>query len=145
MNNDDTNLKQPVVDAQAAQGAGMTDEEILDNMSDDEMIDLFIKGLMIEKGIATSGGQLEQDVFDDLKGRLMEQIDRSLVAELPDDKLTELDEMAKRDGKIAPEVVAQMVQDAGLDVSEIMGVTMERFREIYLGDGAQDAVLDGVE
>ena len=37
-------------------------------------------------------------------------------------------------GQIDPEVIAKMVQEANIDVEEVTGITMARFRDIYLGN-----------
>lgn len=109
-------------------------DDIKVNLTDEESINLFIEGLMEEKGVANTSDELKGDIFTDLKTRLLEEIDRSLVAELPEDKLDELAKMAASDGKIAPEVVADMVKEAGLNTEEIVGTTMAKFRELYLGN-----------
>jgi len=111
----------------------------LDNLTDEETIDLFIRGIMQEKGVDFPNEEIEQDAANDLKTKLLEQIDRSLIAELPDDKLEQLNAMAAQDGQLNPDTVAQMIEDAHLDVAEITGITMERFREIYLGQAAEGA------
>lgn len=117
----------------------ISDEE-LDNLSNDEVIDLFIRGIMEEKGVKASSPEVEKDIYEDLRTQLLAQIDRSLIAELPNDKLEELNKIALEQGQIDPTLIANMVADANLDVAEITGVTMQRFREIYLGQ-----TPDGVE
>lgn len=108
----------------------MNDENI--NLTDEQSINLFIEGLMEEKGVNATSEELKKDIFTDLKTRLLEEIDRSLVAELPEDKLDELAKMAAKDGKIAPEVVGKMVEEANLNTEEIVGKTMAKFRDLYL-------------
>ena len=110
-----------------------TDQDNIDNLSDDEVIDYFVRGIMQEKGVDAPTPEIKQDVFENLKADLLEQIDRSLIAELPDNKLDELNNMATQDGKIDPAIVAKMIEEANLNVSEITGATMARFRDIYLG------------
>ena len=110
-----------------------TDQDNIDNLSDDEVIDYFVRGIMQEKGIDAPTPEIEQDVIENLKADLLEQIDRSLIAELPDNKLDELNNMATKNGKIDPAVVAKMIEEANLNVSEITGATMAHFRDIYLG------------
>ncbi|MBQ2660514.1 hypothetical protein IJF93_00320 [Candidatus Saccharibacteria bacterium] len=114
--------------------SNLSEDEMLANLTNEETIDLFIRGIMQEKGIDSSKEAMYQDIYNDLKASLLEQIDRSLVSELPEDKLEELGKMAAENGQIAPDVIAQMIIDAGLDASEITGATMARFREIYLGE-----------
>lgn len=110
-----------------------TDDE-LNNLTNDEAIDLFIRGIMEEKGVKTPTDEIAKDIFEGLRNSLLEQIDRSLIAELPDDKLEELNRMASQNGQIDPEVIAKMVQEANIDVEEVTGITMARFRDIYLGN-----------
>ena len=111
---------------------GKDDE--LNNLTSDETIDLFIRGIMEEKGVKTPTDEIAKDIFENLRNSLLEQIDRSLIAELPDDKLEELNRMASQNGQIDPEVIAKMVQEANIDVEEVTGITMARFRDIYLGN-----------
>ncbi len=106
----------------------------LNNLTNDETIDLFIRGIMEEKGVKTPTDEIAKDIFENLRNSLLEQIDRSLIAELPDDKLEELNRMASQNGQIDPEVIAKMVQEANIDVEEVTGITMARFRDIYLGN-----------
>ncbi len=110
------------------------------NLTDEQAISLFIEGLMEEKGVAVGSDELQKDIFNDLKTRLMEEIDRSLISELPDEKLEELQKMTENGGKIEPEVIAKMIEEANLNVEEITAGTMAKFRELYLGvkeDGAE--------
>ena len=120
-------------------------DDALVNLTDEESINLFIEGLMDEKGINATSEELKKDIFLDLKTRLLEEIDRSLVAELPEDKLDELAKMAAKDGKVAPEVVAKMIEEANLNIEEITGVTMAKFRDLYLGSEENSAVENGAE
>ena len=108
-------------------------KELLASLTDEESINLFIEGLMEKKGIDSTSEELKHDIFMDLKTRLMEEIDRSLVAELPDEKLEELSAKAEKDGKLDPEEVANAINEANLNVEEIVGGTMAKFMDIYLG------------
>ena len=118
-----------------------TDEgdAILNDLSDDETIDLFIEGIMEEKGINAPTEEIRQSIKNNLKNQLLTQIDRSLIAELPDDKLEELNRIAAANGQIDPNLIAQMIEESNLDVTDIVGTTMVRFRELYLGDKLSEA------
>lgn len=107
------------------------------NLTADETMNLFIEGIMDEKGVDAPTPEIRQQIFDDLKSRLLTEIDRSLVGELPDAKLDKLTEMANANGgQLDPNAVAQAISDAGIDVTEVTGITMQRFRELYLnGEG----------
>ena len=106
------------------------------NLTDDESINLFIEGIMEEKGLDDQSEEMREDIFADLKTRLLEEIDRSLVASLPDEKLDELSKVVAKDGQIAPEKVADAVTEAGIDVEEVTAGTMAKFRELYLNEEA---------
>lgn len=108
-------------------------DDTLNDLSDEETIDLFVEGIMEEKGVNAPTEEIRQDLKNDLKNQLLQEIDRSLIAELPDDKLEELNRIVVANGQVDPEVIAKMIQDANLDVTDIVGTTMVRFREIYLG------------
>ncbi len=119
-------------------------KELLANLTDEESINLFIEGLMEKKGIDSTSEELKNDIFMDLKTRLMEEIDRSLVAELPDEKLEELSAKAEKDGQLDPEEVAKAIEESNLDVEEIVGMTMAKFSDIYLGTEEENEE-DGAE
>ena len=118
----------------------MEENNSTQNLSNDEVIDLFIEGIMNEKGVDAPTDEIRQSIHQDLKKRLLTEIDRSLVAELPDAKLNELSEKASASGgQLDPNVVAEAISEAGLDTTEIAGVTMQRFREIYLNPESNSA------
>ena len=108
-----------------------------EQLSDDEIIDLFIEGLIEKKGLDIPTEEIKQDLHTKLKTQLLTEIDRSIVAELPDDKLEELTKLASESGELSPEIVADAVSEANLDVTDITGATMQRFADIYL-NGSSD-------
>ena len=117
----------------------MENNEIPNNLSDEEIIDYFVEGIMEEKGVDAPTDEIRESMKKDLKDELLQQIDRSLVAELPDEKLEELTRDASANGQLDPQVVADAITEAGLNVSEITAGTMQRFREIYLGKKDEEA------
>ena len=116
---------------------GNNEQKMLDNLTSAEAIDVFIWGIMDEKGVGGGDPEVLQGVHDELRDQLMTQIDRSLVAELPDDKLEEFNKMAEEQGKINPDDLAKAIADADIDIETITANTMDKFREIYL-HGAPD-------
>ena len=105
-----------------------------EKLSDDEVIDLFIDGLIDKKGLDIPTEEIKQDLHEKLKNQLLTEIDRSIVAELPDDKLEELTKLASEKGELNPEIIADTVSEANLDVTNITGATMQRFAELYLNN-----------
>ena len=110
----------------------------IDNLTSDEAIDYFVEGIMEEKGVNAPTEEIRQDIFEGLRNTLLEQIDRSLIAELPDDKLEELNKQISEDGKLNPEIIAKAVEEAGIDVGEVTGITMARFRDLYLNQNPNE-------
>lgn len=113
------------------------------NLTDDQAINLFIVGLMDEKGIEYGDEPYKAEIFKELKNKLLVELDRSLVSELPEEKLAELSKIVADNGKIDPEIVAKAVVEAGVDVEKVTGETMYKFRELYLG--GNDAAEEGTE
>lgn len=112
----------------------MEDNNPAANMSNDEIFDAFVEGLMAEKDIDAPTDEIHQKIHDEVKTQLLTEIDRSLIAELPDEKLNELNAAAEAGGGVLdPQIVAAAIEEAGLDAVEIAGVTMQRFRNLYLG------------
>ena len=143
--NDNTN---PINQAQPTEPSEPeVNEQSLENLSDEETIDYFVRGIMHEKGTDVGSEEMQNGIFGDLKTELLKQIDRSLIAELPDDKLEEFNRLATENGQLDPNMVAQAVADAGIDVNEVTAGTMKKFREIYLGvqdsDDVEPIVAEG--
>lgn len=134
---EETGFEQPAA-TQATDDKGNQTGDILNDLSDEETIDLFIEGIMDEKGVKAPTEEIKEDVKKDLKDQLLREIDRSLIAELPDDKLEELNRMAAANGQIDPNEIAKRIEESNLDVTDIVGTTMARFREIYLEDQKSD-------
>ena len=112
-----------------------TDEEIA-NMSNEEIIENFARGLLIEKNLGEMDENTEKDMINDLIERVNAFIDRAVLESLPKEKLDELDNMIDND-TATPEAVAQLIQSSGIDANTISVEAMAKFREVYLGSGAE--------
>ena len=100
----------------------------LENMSNDELLDLFAEQMMVDKGLRD---EVDEDVFavlkDDLKDRLAMQINRAILVQLPDDKLEQLDRDLNSDAA-SVEGFEKMVTEAGVDIAKTTQDVMEAFR-----------------
>ena len=115
-------------------------DENTQNISDDELMDLFIDGLMAQKGIDPPTEEIQKALHDDLKAQLLNEIDRSLVSALPDDKLTELYQKAEASGgNLDPQEVAAAIEAANVDTTEVIGATMQQFGKLYLHPESADS------
>lgn len=111
----------------------MEDENLLQNLSNDDVINIFVDGIMNEKGIDAPTEEIHQQIHNEVKNQLLTEIDRSIIGELPDDKLAELSAITEQGGTPDPRAIADAVEEAGLDVLSITAATMGRFRNLYLG------------
>lgn len=76
--------------------------------------------------------QLEQD----LRTRLMDQIDRAIVEQIPEDKIDGLNELLDRE--TSEEEIQQYVASSGVDTKRVALETMVRFRDLYLAQESTD-------
>lgn len=68
---------------------------------------------------------------EDLRVRLMDQIDQAVVEALPEDKVDGLNNLLERE---APDSeIQQYIASSGVDVQRTTTETMLRFRDLYLG------------
>lgn len=92
----------------------------------------FIKSLIEAK--AWSPG-IEEDakalLEEDLRTRLMDQIDQAVVEALPEDKVDGINELLDREA--SDEEIQQYVAASGVDIQRVTTQTMLRFRDLYLG------------
>lgn len=135
MDNNDNSLAQEGISLETnSLDTSSSNDDVLNDLNDEETIDLFIEGIMEEKGANAPTAEISEDAKRSLKDKLLKEIDRSLIAELPDDKLEELSHMAIENGQIDPSLIADKIAEANLDITDIVGSTMAQFRELYLSD-----------
>lgn len=111
-------------------GEFLTDEQ-LENMSEDQLLELFCEQLMVDKGLENLEGEERDEARKQLKEALTLEINKSILAALPDEKFDELDRQME-DGALSEEAVMKAVDEANLDLNKITEETMTKFRELYL-------------
>lgn len=111
-------------------------EAFLSDKTEDEMLDIFIEKMLIDKGYSELDEETKNNFRNEIKEELIFRINEAIVASLPDDKLTELDELFKTDSATA-EKINDIIERSGVDVSEPIQKTMMEFREVYLSAGAE--------
>ena len=133
--NQNEGATQPPVES-ANHDTEMSDADVqaaLEQMSNDELLDLFAEQMMVDKGLRN---EVDDDVFevlkDDLKDRLAMQINRAILVQLPDDKLEQLDRDLNND-TASVEGFEKMVTEAGVDIAKTTQDVMMAFRNTYLG------------
>lgn len=109
------------------------DDANIENMSNEEIIDAFLEGLLIEKNLGEMDEDTKKEMLADLKERLYEFINRAILESLPEEKLAEINSMAD-DNTINSEILTQKVEASGIDATKITIEAMDKFREVYLGN-----------
>lgn len=113
----------------------MTDEELrnaLGKMSNEQILEVIAKSLLIEKGFTDLEPEVEQDMVKELVARETEYVNRALLAALPDDKMLELEKLAD-DENVSEEQLTKLVASADIDAEAITSKALEEFRDLYLG------------
>ena len=108
--------------------SGVMDESKLAGMSQDQLIDLFIEELMLEKGIEASDVE-KNNLSDKLKDAVMTEI----LMSLPDYLVNRINE-GFENGSATDELFDQAVEESGIDANKIAEKVMIKFRDDYLND-----------
>lgn len=96
-----------------------------------ELIDKFIKDLLDAKDLNGVDDEVRQQLEQDLKTRLLDQIDRAIIEALPEDKLSGFN--ALLDNNSTAQDVQKYIIECGVDTQKVTLETMLRFRALYLG------------
>lgn len=111
-------------------------EEMLAGKTEDEMLDMFVAQMLVDKGFVGLSEELREEFHRDIRERLVLRINEAIVAALPDDKLMALEEMLEGEGA-TPEGVNELVESAGVDMTEPIRDAMMDFRRAYLAGGEE--------
>lgn len=114
----------------------------LDQLSEEEMLELFVIGLMSDKGMDTLDEPVQKEIAQDLKEQAIYRINQAIIAALPDDKFNELNKKLD-EGAINDEVMNKIVTESGIDVTKIVEETLLDFRKVYLGEDGANKSGDG--
>lgn len=95
-----------------------------------EPIDLFIERLVAEKGLVLPDPEVRAQVVLDLRERLENIVNASLIEHLPPEKLEAFE--ALLDTKASDEAVQAFCSEAIPDLSEVVAGALLRFRDVYL-------------
>ena len=106
---------------------------------DQPELDSFVESLIDEKNISGLTPEGRVQIAGEIKDELVQQINRAILMELPDEKLDEIDQKMEA-GEMNPEDLQQFVQDSGVDVAKITTETMLYFKAFYLGNGDESGI-----
>ena len=92
----------------------------------------FISDIIDAKGYKTLDSEVRRQLEQDLKNRLLDQIDRAVLEALPENKIDGFNDLLDRGA--SQQEVQQYIATSGVDTKKITLETMLRFRSLYLGD-----------
>lgn len=92
----------------------------------------FISDIIDAKGYKTLDSDVRRQLEQDLKNRLLDQIDRAVLEALPENKIDGFNDLLDRGA--SQQEVQQYIATSGVDTEKITLETMLRFRSLYLGD-----------
>lgn len=96
-----------------------------------QTIDDFIDQLLIDKGITGLEPEIEEDLKNEMKTRLTDQINKAAVMQLSEEKADELAKLVD-DPDFSNEQMAEFMQNSGVNLTEVTLDTMLNFRNLYL-------------
>lgn len=94
-------------------------------------IDDFIESLLVDKGITDIDPEVKAELKEDMKNRLLNQINRAAIMQLSEEKATELAELVDNP-EFTNEKMTEFIQNSGVNLTEVALDTMLKFRGFYL-------------
>lgn len=92
----------------------------------------FINDIIDAKNFKSIDSDVRRQLEQDLKNRLLDQIDRAVLGALPENKIDGFNDLLDRNA--SQQEVQQYIANSGVDTKKITLETMLRFRSLYLGD-----------
>lgn len=99
---------------------------------DQDALSKFINDIIDAKNFKTLDSDVRRQLEQDLKNRLLDQIDRAVLGALPENKIDGFNDLLDRNA--SQQEVQQYIANSGVDTKKITLETMLRFRSLYLGD-----------
>lgn len=98
---------------------------------DQDALSKFISDIIDAKGYKTLDSDVRRQLEEDLKNRLLDQIDRAVLGALPENKIDGFNDLLDRNA--SQQEIQQYITSSGVDTKKITLETMLRFRSLYLG------------
>ncbi len=95
-------------------------------------LDDFVEKILVDKGVTDIEPEIRDELKEDMKKRLLDEINRAAIMQLSEEQAADLDaKLAEPD--FTNEDMVKFVEDAGVDLTKVAVDTMLRFRGMYLG------------
>lgn len=98
-------------------------------------IDQFLGQILDDKKLTIDTPEVRQQLIQDLRSRLMSQIDRAMINALSEDQLRQLNELLDREG-VQDSEIQDFFRRSGINGEQVALNAMMRFRQYYLGNTA---------
>lgn len=95
-------------------------------------VDQFLGQIIDEKNLTGITPEIKAHLVEDMRNRLMEQIDRAMVNALRPEQVQQLNSLLDAPN-FSDDKVQAFFKDAGVDAERVALDTMMRFRQYYLG------------
>ena len=112
-------------------------DEVISNMTNEEIYCLFAVNLLAEKGYTDLQTPEGQEMILELVPRIEAFITQELYLALPEKQTKELDGLINLEAA-SPEELQKLYDDANINMDDVVSGAMEKFREIYL-NGEEEA------
>ncbi len=96
-------------------------------------IDDFIESILKDKGITEVEQDVRAELKEDMKKRLLDQINKAAVMQLSEEKAAELADLVDSPD-FTDEKMTEFMQNSGVNLEEVALETMLQFRSFYLGN-----------
>lgn len=96
-----------------------------------DKLDEFVNEILEAKKLPQMSDEVKKQLIVDMRQGLLDQVNRALLAALPDDKTAEFDQLLDQPD-ISDEQVQQFIIDSGVDIQKVTARTMLQFRDQYL-------------
>ncbi len=97
-----------------------------------QKLDEFIEQLLNDKGVTDIDPDTRATLKEDMKNRLIDQINRNAIMELDDQRAEELAKLVE-DPDFTNEKMTEFLEGSGVNLTEVALDTMLQFRNFYLG------------
>lgn len=96
-----------------------------------QSVDEFIESLLVDKGITDIEPEIKAELSQEMKTKLLDQINKAAIMQLSEEKAAELASMID-DPNFTNEKMTEFMQASGVNLAEVALETMLQFRNFYL-------------
>lgn len=100
--------------------------------------DTFISDIIDAKQLPGLTEDSKAGLIEEMRECLLDMIDRALLEALPDEKVAEFSALAD-DSQVTNEQLQAFITSNGVNVEEVTTTTLVAFRDLYLGNEAEQA------